>query len=284
MSFNTTWDGSYETDPAGSVAANTLDTVIQGLKVDIRQRVDAEHHMDLSSGAEDGVHKFPDYNLANRDAIGTPKEGQLIRRNDARSIDIYDGSDWIEFQAHSTGDYKMAAYDDTADKGWVKADGTSYLRTGIYEDLFNLIGVEYGNADATHFNVPALGGRIPIGIDPGGDADWDALGDDMVGGEKEHTLLEAELPDHVHDEGSLETDDPGDHGHNAEYTTKQTGTLGAIFRLRNPEDTPVFTSSIVQDAGAHTHAITGDTGTGSGSGDAMNNMPPFIAVQWYIKL
>jgi microcystin-dependent protein len=196
---------------------------------------------------------------------------------------MYDGSDWIEYQAFSTGDYKIAAYDDTADKGWVKADGASYLRVGIYEDLFNLIGIEYGNADSSHFNVPDIGGRMPIGVEPGGDADWNALGDDMVGGEKEHTLLEAELPDHTHDQGDLTTDDPGDHKHGI-HRRSPAGSNTQTVATGNSATPESSTDAVVVAAGAHTHAVTGDTGTGSGSGDAMNNMPPFITVQWYIKL
>lgn len=44
-------------------------------------------------------------------------------------------------------------HDALAPAGYVKNDGTSYLRTA-YSDLFASIGTTYGSVDATHFNVP----------------------------------------------------------------------------------------------------------------------------------
>lgn len=50
----------------------------------------------------------------------------------------------------------------TAPTGYLLCDGTSYLRS-VYPALFALIGTGYGSADATHFSVPDLRGRVPIG-------------------------------------------------------------------------------------------------------------------------
>ena len=41
-------------------------------------------------------------------------------------------------------------------------DGTSYLRAD-YPALFTVIGTSYGSVDASHFNVPNLQNRIPMG-------------------------------------------------------------------------------------------------------------------------
>jgi microcystin-dependent protein len=280
-SFNDVWDGSYETEPAGSVAANTLDTVIQGLKVDIRQRVDVEHHMDLSTGAEDGVHKFPAKTETTRDQIATPLGGQLVVRSDTRSIDIYDGSNWIEFQAFRPGDMKMAAYDDSAYPGWQKCDGTAISRTD-YSDLWDTIGDEFGVGDgSTTFNVPDMSGKIPIGI--GVDTDWDEIADET--GDKVKTILEANLPEHAHSGGDLTTDDPGDHTHTL---AKKQGAGGNMARISTGVSTGGLdetTSSGVGNAGAHTHVMdSGTTGVGDGTAADFNVMPPVITMQWYIKL
>ncbi|MFL5667597.1 MAG: phage tail protein [Ktedonobacteraceae bacterium] len=40
-------------------------------------------------------------------------------------------------------------------------DGASYLRTD-YPQLFAAIGVLWGSADSTHFNVPFISGRVPV--------------------------------------------------------------------------------------------------------------------------
>lgn len=50
----------------------------------------------------------------------------------------------------------------SAPTGWLMCDGTSYLRTD-YADLFTAIGILFGAADGTHFNVPDLRERFPRG-------------------------------------------------------------------------------------------------------------------------
>lgn len=47
--------------------------------------------------------------------------------------------------------------------GWLLCDGTSYLRTGSYADLFTAISTIYGSADGTHFNVPDLRDKFIVG-------------------------------------------------------------------------------------------------------------------------
>lgn len=61
-----------------------------------------------------------------------------------------------------------------APSGYLLCDGTSYLRAD-YTDLFTAIGTQYGAVDGTHFNVPDLRGRLPVG--KGTHADVDVLGD-----------------------------------------------------------------------------------------------------------
>jgi microcystin-dependent protein len=45
--------------------------------------------------------------------------------------------------------------------GYLDCDGASYLRT-TYPALFAAIGVTWGAADGTHFNVPDLRGRVTV--------------------------------------------------------------------------------------------------------------------------
>lgn len=42
-------------------------------------------------------------------------------------------------------------------------DGRSLVRTTPYDGLFAQIGTNYGNVDGTHFNIPDLRGRVPVG-------------------------------------------------------------------------------------------------------------------------
>lgn len=281
MAFARVWDATYEAAPPGTQAANQLDTRIQEVKVDIRERLDIEHHMPGTGSTEDGVHRFPEHTLATRDAIGTPKDGQLVRRSDTRSIDIYDDSDskWIEFMAWKAGDMKMAAYDDAADPGWVKADGSAISRTGVSADLFAVIGTEYGVGDgSTTFNVPKMDGRLPIGIDAA-DTDFDAMGE--TGGDKTKVIPEANLPSHTHGLTGATVDSDGAHTHDMEHGADINNSATGINLNAN---VLVGTDTgLVKSAGAHTHPLTGPTDA-TGGDTAQDVMNPFITMQWYIKL
>lgn len=52
----------------------------------------------------------------------------------------------------------------TAPSGFLLCYGQSVLRT-TYSDLFAIIGTSFGSADGTHFNLPDLRGRVPVGAD-----------------------------------------------------------------------------------------------------------------------
>jgi microcystin-dependent protein len=96
-----------------------------------------------------------------------------------------------------------------APAGYLLCDGTSYLRA-TYPDLFTAIGTTFGSVDGTHFNVPDLRGRVPVGVGtgtgggssgtglPSGGSALTAVA--MAGwkGEETHALSVAELPAHHH--------------------------------------------------------------------------------------
>ena len=52
----------------------------------------------------------------------------------------------------------------TAPTGWLLCQGQSLLRAD-YPALFTIVGTSYGSADATHFNLPDMRGRVPAGVD-----------------------------------------------------------------------------------------------------------------------
>jgi microcystin-dependent protein len=47
--------------------------------------------------------------------------------------------------------------------GYLVCDGTSLLRAGTYADLFAQVGVIFGSADGTHFNLPDLRDKFVVG-------------------------------------------------------------------------------------------------------------------------
>lgn len=132
-----------------------------------------------------------------------------------------------------------------APTGWVLCDGASYLRTGEYAQLFAIIGTTFGSADGTHFNVPDLKGRVPVGKST--DTEFDNLAE--TGGEKTHQLTEAELAAHTHS------------------IAAGSGAVGNSYLGKNSDNnsTPVSTGS-------------------AGSNTAHNNLQPYLVVNYIIKL
>lgn len=82
-----------------------------------------------------------------------------------------------------------------APTGWLFCNGASLLRAD-YPDLFAVIGTTYGAADGTHFTLPDLRGRTPIGVGTGAGLTARALA--ATGGAETHTLTSGEMPSHTH--------------------------------------------------------------------------------------
>jgi len=86
-----------------------------------------------------------------------------------------------------------------APTGWLYCDGSEQLQSA-YPDLWEVILHGYGTAanPSTHFVLPDLRGRVPVGVD-GSAARLsanDALGDD--GGDEEVVISASQLPEHTH--------------------------------------------------------------------------------------
>lgn len=133
----------------------------------------------------------------------------------------------------------------SAPSGWLLCDGSAVSRT-TYADLFSVIDETYGVGDgSTTFNVPDLKGRVPVGYDSG-QTEFDALGE--TGGEKEHTLTEAEMPSHTHDLGISK------------------GGTGSTYGVGN------------------TFGVGTSTSGSTGGDTAHENMPPYITMNYIIKV
>lgn len=146
---------------------------------------------------------------------------------------------------------------DTAPTGWVLCDGASLVRTGIYAGLFAAIGVTFGEPDGTHFNVPDLRGRVPLGKDNMGGTSANrvtaAAADSLAGsgGEENHALIEAELAAHHHH------------------------VLGRTNNGNNGSE-----QAWVQNADTNELNATSTVG----SGTAHNTMQPYLTLNYIIKL
>ena len=136
----------------------------------------------------------------------------------------------------------------TAPTGFLLCDGDEISRS-TYATLFAVIGETYGAGDGSStFLIPDLRGRVAIGLDAGNVnlVAGDALAE--TGGEETHTLSAAEMPAHTH--------------------TLPTGAVGSTaWSMNDNVDAP------------------GTTNSGSaGSSGAHENMPPYLTLNYIIKI
>lgn len=136
----------------------------------------------------------------------------------------------------------------SAPTDWLLADG-SVVSQATYAALYAIIGHTYAaDPGGGNFTLPNLKGKIPVGKNAA-ETEFDTLGE--TGGAKTHTLTEAEMPAHTHDE----------HVAGADNGTGYTAVLTS-----NP-------------------VAPGDQfATGSkGGGGAHNNLQPYITLNYIIK-
>ncbi len=124
----------------------------------------------------------------------------------------------------------------SAPTGWLLCDGTSYLRT-TYPTLFTSISTTFGAVDGTHFSVPDMRGRAPMGVGSGtgivtGGSALTARALSAWTGEETHTLTTPEMPAHTHTfvgggGGATDVTGVGNSATGITYTTASTGGGGA---------------------------------------------------------
>ena len=173
--------------------------------------------------------------------------------------------------------------------GYLLCNGSAVSRT-LYADLFAVIGTTYGVGDgSTTFNLPDLRGRMILGVS-GSHALASTAGSETV------SIGVANLPPHTH---TGTTAANGAHTHSISDPGHQHGRLNAIDDnngSNNVGQAPVgdantnyvvghptefaTTGISVNSAGQHSHSFTTDA---TGSGVALNILPPFMSLNFIIK-
>lgn len=171
--------------------------------------------------------------------------------------------------------------------GWLLANGQE-IAIADYSNLYDILtntGTVFpygantngsGGAGSTHFRLPNMKGRVPVGID-NSQLEFDSMGE--TGGAKTHTLTTAQIPAHSHT-----VDDAGQHQHTVSITgsgttnTSHTHTGTSTFARGISGGSLLgytFNTSLEPN---HSHGLQNTGGDG-----AHNNLQPYIVVNYIIK-
>jgi len=165
----------------------------------------------------------------------------------------------------------------TAPTGYLKCDGSNINRT-TYSDLFTAIGTTYGSGDGSlTFGIPNLESRFPIGYDGGSSYALAGTGGAITdtptlsGTNAGTSITEAQMPSHTHDSwgsGWPTGSWTGGTGTSQSSVTQTGGSLASTSTLR---------TLAAGSGNTHTHTWTGTS-------TAVDTVPPYLVVNYIIKI
>ncbi|NEP11979.1 MAG: phage tail protein [Symploca sp. SIO1A3] len=157
------------------------------------------------------------------------------------------------------GEIRLFGFD-FAPAGWAKCDG-GLLSIEQNQALFSILGTTYGGDGRTEFGLPGMRGRTPISFD-----------DNHILGEKSGTetidLTTAQIPTHTHIMQAT----------NADAISDNNGAIPTDHILAQAT-TKIYSDDLSTLTAMNAIAV-GHTGGGTG----MNNMQPFLTINFCIAL
>jgi microcystin-dependent protein len=159
--------------------------------------------------------------------------------------------------------------------GWLLCDGQSYVRTN-YQALFDVIGIAFGSVDGTHFNVPNLQQKMPVGLSA--DPAFDAIG--KIGGSKDLVVVDHAHP-HTHTTAAAGNHHhvPNAYGSGIKYYATYIGTNQALVAVSGTGGVIAVDET---DSGNHTHGLSTDQSRAGESGVG-KNVPPYVVINFIIR-
>lgn len=126
----------------------------------------------------------------------SPRVGRTGYNTILGYVEVWTGSAWVPTTPiEPVGTVKMTATH-AAPPGWFTMQGQS-LPQADWPALFAAIGTTYGG-NGTHFNLPNMSGRSPLGIGNSGTTGSTHHHLGQQGGEELHYLSIGEMPNHAH--------------------------------------------------------------------------------------
>jgi microcystin-dependent protein len=146
-----------------------------------------------------------------------------------------------------------------APKGWAWCDG-QLMPLSQNTALFSLLGTTYGGNGKSNFALPDLQGRAPMHPGQGPGLSLHDLGE--TGGSETVTLLESEIPAHVH----------------------QVRAIGAISNLPDPANNTPGRATLPLYVDTQNGQMAFNALAPSGGDQPHNNMQPYLTFYFCIAL
>jgi microcystin-dependent protein len=226
----------------------------------------------------------PRHTQASRDAL-TPVDRMWIVRTDKPSLEYWDdaSSSWVTFDFAFVGQIRQLAFDpSSAPEGWLECDGSAVSRE-LYSRLFAVIGTAFGTGDgSTTFNLPDIGGRVPVGRNTG-EAAFVAVG--APGGEKEVALSASEAAAHDHNvatEGNHGVNDWPDWSPNSHLygvSPFDDPPSGLVMSVPTSNKDNLYYDLGLETDGDHVHSIDDTIESRDG---AHSNVQPYLTLAFLV--